>query len=222
MTISFPRAVPTAFPIVGMSFAPDPMIEVTPLRSGRQVSLDIGPTLWAAKWQLSGMEADQAGEMRAWYDTLLSAEAFYAFDKLREYPLHYTGGFSGLFVGVNPFTGACELEAVASNAVEIALTLLPGGFILAPGDYLAFDYGADDDTRALHRISAAGVADSGGDMAIEVRPPIRTGWQAPSLNRTVQLYRAAAKMIIVPKSYSEQTEPSPDRVTISFEAIQTL
>lgn len=221
MAITFPRALPTDFPIIGMSFNPDPLIEVTPLRSGKIISVDLGPTIWRARWQLAEMEADQAGQLRAWYDTLLSAEAFYGYDKLREYPLQYTGGFTGLLVGSNPFTGDCELEAVAANSVEITLSALPVGFVLSVGDYLAFDYGSDDDSRALHRVVVAGTANASGNADVEVRPAIRTGWQAPSMNRTVHLYRAAAKMIVVPKSWSEQTVP-PGRVSVSFEAVQTL
>lgn len=218
--ITFPRAIPDELPIAGLSFFPDPLIEVTPLRSGKLISLDLGPTLWRGRWQSTQMDEEAAGIARAWYDTLLSSEAFYGYDKIREYPLAYPSGFGGLVVGTVAFNGTCILSDVATNTIEIDLSDLPVGFVLSHGDYLAFDYGTD--SRALHRVVAGGTADGSGDLSIEVRPPIRTGWQAtPPAETTVLFYRAAARMIIVPKSYSESTVP-PGWVSISFEAVQTL
>lgn len=214
--ITFPRNLPDELPIVGMSFPPSPMIEVTALRSGRQISQDLGPTLWRARWQSAKMKPDEAGIVRAFYDTVLSLEEFYGYDKLREYPLAYSTGFTGLLVGGNPFGGTCQLTGVAVNNVEVQLAGLPIGFVLSRGDYLAFDYGTD--SRALHRASAAAVADAGGTLTVEVRPHVRVGWTAAA---TVMLHRPAARMKILPDTYSE-SEEAPYFVTASFEAIQTL
>ena len=218
MTISFPRAIPAELLVAGLSFYPDPMIEVTPLRSGRQVSVDLGPTLWRGKWTSGNLDDDRFAEVRAWYDTLLSAETFFGYDLLREYPRKYPGGFAGLTVGASPFSGQCQLAAVASNNVEVDLAALPIGFVLSVGDYIAFDYGADDGSRALHRVSAGAIADSDGLVTLEVRPHVRVGWQADA---AVSLIKPSAKMIIVPGSYSETTTDQSFG-NISFEAIQTL
>jgi hypothetical protein len=214
--ITFPRLIPDALPIVGMSFPPKPMIQITPLRSGRVISADLGPTLWSPRYQSDKMTPDEAGEVRAWYDTLLSANEFYGYDKLREYPLAYALGWGALAIGGNPFAGTCTLASVAGNNVQVALEDLPEGFRFSPGDYLAFDYSTS--LRALHRVSAAAIADNSGQLTVEVRPHVRPGW---TVGATVLLHRAAARMIILPDTYDEQTE-APWFTTISFTAIQSL
>ncbi|MBN8956889.1 MAG: hypothetical protein J0H17_09995 [Rhizobiales bacterium] len=217
MAISFPRSMVDGIPIAGLSFPPQPIAEITPLRSGKQISKDLGPTLWRPKWSTDGLMPEETGKVRAWYDTLTSIGEFYGYDKLREYPLKYATGWGALMVGASPFDGSGRLTDVAANNVEITLDQLPIGFILSPGDYLSFDYltGA---ARALHRVSAAATADGSGIMTVEVRPHVRAGWDD---NAEVALYRPTGRFVILPGTYAEQTEP-PWFTSISFEAIQTL
>lgn len=215
MAITFPRAIPD-LPIAGISFDLEPMIEITPLRSGKQISADLGPTLWRGKWQSSQLGDDEIATVKAWYATLLSAESFYGWDKLREYPRAYADGWGSLTVGGSPFDGTCTLVDVAAGLVEIDLADLPVGFVLSIGDYLAFDYSID--SRALHVVVAGGTADGSGNLTIEVRPPVRVGWEADAV---VQLHRPAARMIIIPGTWSCPVE-APFFGRASFEAIQTL
>jgi hypothetical protein len=214
--ITFPRAVPDSLTVVGMSFPPAPMIEVTPLRSGRRISKELGPTLWRGHWQSSRMRPDKAGQVRAWYDTLLSLEEFYGYDKLREYPLAYSTGWGGLMVGASPFSGSGVLTTVAGNNVEMTIGSLPIGFVLSPGDYLAFDYSTS--LRALHRCSAGATASGAGSLTVEVRPHVRPGWAVAA---PVMFYRPAARMIILPGTYQEDIA-ARIFTTISFDAIQSL
>ncbi len=216
MTITLPRDI-FAGPISGMSFQLRPTNEVSPLRSGKQISKDLGPALWTGKWTTDALMPDEAGAARSWYDTLLSTGEFYAYDKMREYPLVYAQGWGSLTVGASPFDGTGRLTDVAANNVEMTIDQLPIGFVLSPGDYLAFDY-LSGASRALHRAAAAATADGTGVMTVEVRPHIREGWDD---NAEVTLYRPSARMIILPGTYSEQIEP-PWFTTVSFEAIQTL
>lgn len=218
MVLAFPRTLPDAFKVIGLSFPPAPMIEVTPLRSGRQISHNLGPTLWRPKYDSAQLTPARAGEVRALYDTLLSEREFYGFDHSRAYPLAYRRThWTGLTVGVNPFTGVCDLSAVAANNVEATLINLPVGFVLSHGDYIAFDYSTS--LRALHRVSAPATANGSGQAIVEVRPPIRPGW---AVGADVNLYRPAARMIILPGTYSEKIDMASGLATISFEAIQTL
>lgn len=214
--ITFPRDMPDELPILGMSFPPQPMHTLTPLRSGKVIAHDIGPTLWKPTWRSDRMTPDEAGVVRAFYDTVLSTGQFFGFDKLREYPLAYAKGWGALQVGGVPFSGTCALEGVSSAAL-VALKGLPIGFVFSPGDYLAFDY-LSGSARALHRVVAADTADGDGKVTIEVRPYVRPGWAA---DVTVMLHRASARMLILPDTYDEQVE-APWFTTISFEAIQTL
>jgi hypothetical protein len=218
MTITFPRDLPDEFAVSTFSFELQPMAEVTPLRSGAQLAADLGPSLWHATFQSAALEPADLGVVSAWYDTILSEQPFYGYDPQREYPLAYAlTKFAGLTVGGDPFGGTARLTAVADNVVEISLDQLPVGFVLSPRDYLAFDY-LSATARALHRCSAAAVADGDGALTVEVRPPVRPGWAADA---TVMLHRASTRMMILPATYTPTFTP-PRHTSVTFEAIQTL
>lgn len=208
--------LPDEFGVEGMSFVPDPTIEVTPLLGGRVLSADLGPTLWRCRVRSSIFNEQRLGVARAWYDSILSLTPFFAYDKLRQYPLQYRNGWGNLLVGGVPFNGTCQISTISSSKLVTLKTLPASGFVLSPGDYLAFDYGANG-SRALHRIGVGG-STVDGIVTVEVRPFVRVGW---AVNATVYLYRAAAQMIIVPGSYSEEMSP-PARGRISFDAVQSL
>lgn len=215
--IAFPRPEPAALEIVEMSFFLKPMEELTPLRSGMQLSGDIGPTLWTARYQSAECKEEDFGELRAWWSTLTSMHAFWGYDRLRTHPRLYRAGWGDLMVGGAPFGGTCTLAAVGAVPSLITLEDLPPGFGLRPGDPLAFDYGASS-RRARHHVVAGGDADAGGVLAIEVRPHLRLGWAAGS---TVMLHKAASAMKIIPGSWSESVDWR--RIgRVSFDAVQTL
>jgi hypothetical protein len=224
VALTFPRALPD-LKLVGLTFHLEAQHEILPLRSGKKIAMDLGPSYWRAAFSSGELTQAQAGEVQAWYDTLLSTREFYGYDKRREYPYAYRGGWPDF--GVSPeFDGTCTLTDVEANGVEITLVDLPAGFIFTVGDFIAFDYGAN--ARALHRVAAGGTASGAGAVALEVRPEVRDGWQlgSPANARPVNLYRAAARMLIVPGSYEESTRGGPsageDYLSISFEAVQTI
>jgi hypothetical protein len=213
MAITFPRAIPSELSdrLSGLTFTLKPMLEISPLRSGRQIALDIGPNLWLGEWRSEAMDATKMGVARAWFDTLSSIQEFYGYDQYRQYPLAYANtGFLG------GFTGTCTLTSV-TLPYTIVLGSLPAGFILSPGDYLSFDYTSGTTVRALHRVSEGGTASGGGSLTIEVRPAVRSGFAGGA---TVTVFRASARMIVLPESYSENINASVG--SISFKAIQTL
>ncbi len=223
MAISFPRNMPADLLTTGLEFLPEPMHEIAPQRSGRQIALDLGPTLWRAKYSADTLDIDAFDELRAWYSTLLSTGQFYGYDRARPMPRLYENGFDGLMVGLSAFTGSCILEAVnESTNVDVVLSGLPVGFQLSVGDYFCFDYSTD--SRALHRCVAAATADGGGEASVEVRPHIRPGWEPldPYASCVVSLNKPAARMVIMPGSYSEALRSGARIGSISFEAIQSL
>lgn len=215
--ITFPRTQPKELTIAGASFVLEPMIEITPLRSGLQLAADLGPSLWRTEVKSTSLRGANFGIVRAWFDTLSSLKDFYGYDRGRQYPVSYTS-WAGLTVSASPFDGTCQIATVETNAVEINLKLLPIGFKLRPGDYLSFDYSSGA-SRALHRIVAGGDAGGGGLLTVEVRPQVRVGWAA---NAVVTLYRAAARMKIIPGSYREDVRFLGGVGDVSFQAIQTL
>src|SRR4051812_35949872 len=111
------------------------MIETTQLRSGRRISVDLGPTLWRGRWTSGTLDDARFDNVRSWYSTILSAESFYGYDKAKEYPSAYKSGFAGLTVSGSPFDGTCTLSDVESNNVVIALEDLPSTFAFTTGDY---------------------------------------------------------------------------------------
>lgn len=214
MPISFPRAMPDELKLVGLDFNLEAMDEQTPLRSGKIISKDLGPALWRASFSTPPMTEDQWREVQAWYATIRSVESFYGYHNLRQYPKAYPEGWGDLEVGGSPFSGLASLAGV-SGGVTASLADLPEGFLLAAGDFLSFSYGT---SQALHMVVAGGEADASGDLDVEVRPHIRTGWVA---DEEVTLHQAYAEMKIVPGSFSAPTDVK-GHTTVSFEAIQTL
>jgi hypothetical protein len=216
MAITFPRAFLHDLPIVGMSFIPMPMAEILPLRSGKRISADLGPTVWRATFSMQDLEDWQFGQARAWYGTLLSYREFYGYDKIREYPLAYKDGWPEM----SPeFDGTCELFNADPGGELISLSGLFADFEISPGDYLSFD--DDGDRRILVRASEAMTSDSAGDITdLHVHPPVPYTVLASPV-KTVNLFRPTAKMTIVPGSYSESIQ-APSSGSLSFEAIQTL
>lgn len=216
--ITFPRDKPDELRLVDPTFRLLPMQEITPLRSGGQVAANLGPSLWAADFTSKPLRGRELGIVRAWFDTLASVEECYVYDPRFQYPVSYTAAqFAALTASGSPWNGTGILATVAANNVEIGLDNLSDTFKLRPGDYLSFNYGSS--SRALHRAAASADAVA-GEMTIEVRPHVRPGWDGGSPLPTVTFYRAAARMFIVPNSYSERASGS--LVAVSFQAIQSL
>jgi len=81
---------------------------------------------------------------------------------------------------------------------RLRLSGLPGGFVLSPGDFLAFDYGIAPVGRALHRLQSGGVADGFGVSGwLWLTPHIEPG---ALTGAAVSLVRPACKAVIVPGS----------------------
>lgn len=219
MTLTFPRAMPDGLRPVGMSFVLQPVVELSPLRSGRTISLDLGPSLWAASWQSPPLDEEQAGIVSSWYDTLLSSKTFLAYHKLRQYPLAYSK--TGWPNWSPAFDGTVLLASVNVNLVELNLSGCPAGLILSVGDFLGFRNVSG--AYELHRVAVGATANGAGLMTVEVRPPVRPGYPVGSPGaRHVSLYRPPAEMFIQPGSWSETITGSGDFTSVSFSAIQTL
>ena len=175
MAITFPRSFPASMRVVGMTFMPQPHMELTPTRGGLEYAAELGDTRWKASFQTPPLTEDQVDDISAWYLTLLSYEPFWGYDLRREYPKAYPNGWGSMVAGspAVPFTGYASLVAVTEGGKMVELTTLPAGFILSVGDYLAFDFGAVDASgqrkRALHRIV---VGATGANPTVEVRPPV--------------------------------------------------
>jgi hypothetical protein len=215
--ITFPRDKPDAIKFGEYTFRLARMEELSPLRSGKYIAQNVGAALWMVEASCVTRNETDLGIIRGFFDTLESINTAYFYDPLREYPLAYRRtGFAGLLVSGSPFTGVPTLASVAGNNVEVSLTNLPPNFIFSAGDYIPWDYSG---SRALHRVSTGVVANGSGAVTVEVRPQVRPGWSAGA---TASLYRPAAKMLILPDSFTDQVQGSTRTSRPTFKAVQTL
>lgn len=218
--ITYPRSFPTWFK--GMSqcrFQLEYQQELAPDGNGDQIARDLGPTLWKADYRTDILQPDKMGELEAWLDSLENGgQTFWGYDFRRPYPLAYPDGFTGMTrADGGSFDGTCTLGTISDSRL-IPLTDLPASFVFSPFDCLAFAYGEDDDSFALHRIMAGVTANGSGAVTVEVRPHVRVGWEAGA---TVNLAKPSCLMRLVPDSYSPDQQARGKGV-ISFKAAQTL
>ena len=111
------------------------------------------------------------------------------------------------------------IHTVASNMRELRITGLPSGYVLSPGDMLAFEYGSSPIRFALHRIVVGGTASSTGlSPLLEVVPNLRAGAVAAL---TVTLVHPACKARLLPEPIYGSGRQALSRGA-SFDFIQTL
>ncbi|MBP2160259.1 MULTISPECIES: hypothetical protein [Asticcacaulis] len=64
---------------------------------------------------------------------------------------------------------------MAPSRSELTLKGLPVGYVLSPGDYLGFSYGAEPERHALHDLASGGTANEDGEVTVEVSGFVRLG-----------------------------------------------
>lgn len=209
MSLSFPLT--TLFDvakIADQAFQLQSRQEMSRLASGITIAKDLGSALWSATYTTAQMANDDALTLEAKLNALDgSIQLFEAYDLRRPNPKAYTDGV---------FTDSGLLNSVNANNKALSLKSLPAGFVLNPGDYLAFDYGS---SRALHQI-VEGVTASGAGLTaeFEVRPHIRSGY---ALNSAVTLKNPRGQFVMLPNSVSSKSSGALHTI-VSFQAIQFL
>jgi hypothetical protein len=192
--------------------------EATPLRllsrqdlsfeaSGVSHGKDYGPGLWLGDFVTEGLSHRRATEFQAIMHSLDGViGSFEACDLRKPYPAAYPTG---------AFDDAATLAAVAGRAMR--LDDLAPGFVLTTGDYLSFDYGDDDELRALHQVMETVTADGGGLTPLfEVRPAIRPGYTigaAITLKNPMGIFRLMPDSVVPRMMSATQTQ-------IAFKAVQ--
>lgn len=195
--IIFPRSLPPQAKMTRVTFDLRPMRTMTPLAWGDIIDVNIGPDLWRLDAALKPMRPRDLAAVEAWLDTV-AGERFTAYHPTRQRPLAYTAEtFSALVFTVG--AGQVSLGDVEDNNLEMTLEDAPVGLVLSAGDLLSFDYGP---YRALHRVALGGTAGVGGTLDVEVRPPVRPGWEPDT---PVDLIRPHCNM-----KFPEKPSPSQD------------
>ena len=192
-------------------FTPQYSQELSGQANGALRVADLGPERWAVSVRTTDrLRKAQLRDIMAKANRLRgSVFTFYAWDPLAEYPLADAGG--ALIAGSSPV-----IDTLDADPRYLKIGGLPPGYVLSPGDCLAFDWG-DPVHRALHQVVAGGAASGlGVTPLIEVVPEIRAGAVVAA---AVTLVRAAAEMMIVPGSMRPNMA-GPLRGSLSFDAIQ--
>lgn len=170
MPVTFPRDMPT-LGIAQQTFEPQRQQVTAPERSGRFVSVDVGPPLWAAEWTCPPMSAADFAEWRAWLNSLRgAARMFYGRDRSRRFPLLYPSGFGGLTrAGGGAFDGTATSWSVDGTRSLLTLNGMPASFQLRAGDYVGFLWSTNT-RRSLVRAQETATANGSGVLVVEVEP----------------------------------------------------
>ena len=190
---------------------------VTGLNGGEVLTAELAPAYWRGSVTLGAMPKRAAAAIQAQLMALeVPGRTFEAFKA------HHIGPASdplGVSLGAAPVV----LEAVRADRAALQLGGLPAGYALAPGDFLAFDYGSG--RRALHQLvtgGAAGAASAFSGFAtpdMELVPHIRPGVSA---GVAVTLLRPACWATLVPGTISTGITQHNVTTGIAFEFRQTL
>lgn len=190
-------------------------LEMDRTAGGEVLTADHGARLWEGRVTLVSARPSVQGAVDAKISVLHQAgRAFYVFPRQYAYPAADPNG-EGLGVAVPVISG------LFSDGRSVAIGGLPPGYVLTPGDFLAFDYGSAPTRRALHRVVIGAVANSGGLVSsIEVTPEIRPG---ALVGAPVILRRPSCKAVLLPGSVSSGVQSVGGVVSgASFSFVQTL
>lgn len=171
MTITYPRDMPVGG-IDEQYFEIERNDALSPSGRGRVYGVQQGFPLWYTEIGLSDDDADAADEWTTFVDTLDGAgNLFYGYDVTRPYPKAYPSGLSGM---TRPDGAAFDGSAAAwsLNAARnvVSVTGMPAGFSLSLRDYVGFKWSTY--SRALVRVTEAGIADGAGNLTFSVRPAV--------------------------------------------------
>lgn len=179
---------------------------------GEQLAADLGPRLFEADIETAPMEHVEADQLQVKVDALDGAlQSFYLWNPRRPYPQSDPDG---------TVLGEAEIEllSLGVNNKSLALTGLPAGYVVTPGDMLAVDY-ASPERRMLFRFVEGGAASGAGETPqLEVRPHLRPGMV---VGDPAFLARPAGKMVMVPDT-AEVVQVSMVHSVLRFTARQTL
>lgn len=210
MAISFPVPLDLFFdglPVEASSPELQETYETNQNGYGEILTADLGARLWKMEITIRPGSYDEMEPIRAKLNMLRQAgRTLFAHAIPRKFPRNDPTG--AILDGAS-----VTLATVNANQRDLTLGGLPGGFQVAEGDYLSFQYGSDPVRYAFHQVVRR-VA-----QQIEVTPNIRPGY---TIGAPVQLVRPYFKGIIVPNSTRLGNTGQTRTSGISFTLQQTL
>lgn len=176
MALSFPLSREQFFQTLKVSevtFRDTLPIETTQLADGTVIKASLGAALWRGTVKLAPAYSTDAVAVEAYLSLLQRPGAtFFVFDPRRIGPKADPDGTALA-------SAAPQIASINANNRDIALSGLPAGFVISPGDMLSFAYGSSPTRYALHRVVVGATANGSGTTGqFEVSPMIRTGASA--------------------------------------------
>lgn len=198
MALSYPLSIASfmdILPISKMSLTVPGRMQTNVTKSGERISADIGARIWSGSVTLGPITRAEFGAVQAMLDALRSANtSFFVYDVSMPGP---QADLTGAILGASTPT----ISSLPTGNDTMALTGLPVGYTLTPGDRLSFLYTNGSTRYALHRVLESAVADGTGTTpAFQVVPPIRAG---ATTSTAVQLIKPYCKAELVPGSITD-------------------
>ncbi len=188
-------------------------LRVTEDGGGRLLTADAGPRLWEGSITVTPNSHAEQRKAQAMAQVLRQAGAtFLVNDRKGKYPIADPDGSK---LGV----ATVRLSGPVVGANELTLAALPEGYVVTPGDYISYAYGANDEKIALHQVTFGGVAEANGTLTVGIQARVRPGVVDGA---SVNLIGAACKAIMVPGSFKAGRIGLASTTGFSFSFRQTL
>lgn len=218
MSLTFPLAFPiTTVPLApGFVFDYDRLQNITRSRGGAVQSEEKGRTLWSISAKTAILTVDQFDEINAFFGALRGAlNTFTFYDPLKARPKTYPGtGWAGFTrASGGAFNGSGTL--VSASGYMLTFNTMPAGYVVRKGDMFSWTWGA---TRALHRSVEDAVANSAGQVTVQVEPDILPG----SLVGTPVWVENAAAVFRLQQPFPQPARSNFGSDGIEFKALQVL
>ena len=164
-----------------------------------QQSFDLGEGLSVQNRTAGGEVLRSGGAARLWRGTLTLFALRHADARALHAKLHVLrAAGASFYIGDRTRTGSlvsCQINSsnFASAGDMVSLRALPAGYVVAAGDYVAWEYSG---RRALHQVVTGATANASGVTGnIEIVPPLRA---APTVGGACWLGPAKCRAVMVP------------------------
>ena len=195
MALNFPLSLSDFFddlPVANVTFKADDNRSFTETGGGELITAARGARLWGGQITLDIDSHAKIAAVEAKMSLLEQAGAsFMIYDLRKPYPTSDPLGAS--ISGASP-----RISALNVNNREVDLSGLPSGYVISPGDMIAWEYGSSPTRYALHRVVTGGTASGGLLASVELTPFLRPG---TAVNTPVSLIRPACKAVIDKAAY---------------------
>lgn len=215
MALSFPASLPSLadkLDIRSVEWQLRRYDELSGLGSGEMLAAQLAPPRWSGSVSLVAMTHAKAAEVQALFEALDGPmNSFYLYAPQKQFPVMDP---DGSILGTDTPT----IHTIGVNNRSLRLQGLPEGYVLSVGDFLSFSYGENPERRAFHRVVERVVASSSGVTPLfEMRPHLRPG---VAVDLPVALVRPAAKVFVVPDSFTPGTASAAWTEGMSFQVMQ--